>query len=87
MGTEFGREPPSSLSHGSDGGDGGFLRWGRAREGLWVDESIKQVAIQVPAIALVVYFSLSVLKMVLDQQSRRIDKMADALQNLADKLK
>ena len=52
-----------------------------------MDESIKQVAIQVPAIALVVYFSLSVLKMVLDQQSRRIDKMADALQNLADKLK
>lgn len=50
-----------------------------------MEEAIVQVAIQVPAIALVVFFSLRVLGMVLDIHGRKIDRLVDAVEKLASR--
>lgn len=46
-------------------------------------DTIAQIAVQVPALALLSFVFLSVLKLILNEQGRRIDKVAEALDKLA----
>jgi len=46
-------------------------------------EAILQVAIQVPALALVSFVFLRAFQMVLDTLGRKIDRLADAIEQLA----
>lgn len=52
-----------------------------------MEETLKQIAIQVPSTALVVYFSLQVVKIVLDKQGQKLEKLTDAIERLTDKIK
>ena len=49
-----------------------------------MEQAVLQVAVQVPALFLVIIFALKVIQYVLDQQGRKIDRMAEALEKLAD---
>ena len=52
-----------------------------------MEDAVIQVAIQVPAILVLGYVFSSVLKTILNEQARRIDRMADTLEKLAEKIK
>lgn len=52
-----------------------------------MEQVIVQVAIQVPALALVVFFSGWVLRLVLDIQGRKIDRLSDAVEKLVNEWK
>jgi len=50
-----------------------------------MEDAIVQIAVQVPAIALIVYFSIRALTLVLDTYGRKIDRLADAVEKLLER--
>lgn len=52
-----------------------------------MDETLKQIAIQVPSTALVVFFALQVVKMIMDQRGRQMERMIDAFEGLRDEIR
>lgn len=47
-------------------------------------DTLGQIVVQVPALALISFVFLRVLTIILNEQGRRIDKMADSLSKLSD---
>jgi hypothetical protein len=50
-----------------------------------MEETLKQIAIQVPSIVVLSYVFLQVLKEVLNDQGRKIERLVDAVEKLAIK--
>lgn len=45
-----------------------------------MESVVIQIALQVPALALVIFFSLQVVRMVLDNQGEKLDRVIDVLE-------
>lgn len=45
-----------------------------------MESVIIEIAVQVPALALVIFFSLQAMKMILDVQGRKLDRVIDVIE-------
>jgi len=52
-----------------------------------MENAIVQIAVQVPAMAIMAYVCLKVLTMVMDVQGRKIERLVDAVEKAVEKLR